>query len=417
MKFLFLCFTLLSIPLFAVDPPKEGQKESDKEIAALAKIAKSRKEKFFEPFFDGLEKLGIQTADLWKVVEKLNTEDVSGFGPDGDILGGFGVAGYGLYTKISLNPRIGSGIDNFNEDGDLEKASLIHPKMASVIIHEFWHAYRHFLLDGDDKKSRENAAQYEAIKKAIRVDGLDEKVRKDGNLSGWKKFSNFRATDEQLLNKFAEDYSNEAVAFFLGSAIKGILGAERLILETNFQRGMNNQELRYILGLKDQDPIPAQLQSDQLEKFVLPSYQQFALNFNKYSDNIFLPFGKKGLAPKDAREFNISFVKNLETWDEPYYYSGFKNWSSIRPSGGAVKLREEHGTYAFQNFMGLDLPLDLKELVARMNSTKGYESLRKKLAQRRMDFWRLSQTNQEALDENETEFIDFNDLNRSGGQR
>jgi len=410
-KYFLVVLAFILNPLFA-ENPKEGQKESDKEILAL--VAKSRKEKFFEPFFKGLERLDIQTKGLWKIVEKLNKEDVSGFGPDGDIMGGFGVAGYGLYTKISLNPRMGSGLGNFNEEGNLEDAEMIHPKMASVVIHEFWHAHRHFFLDDDDAKSREDAAQYEAIKTAIRKDGLDERIKKDGNLSGWKKFSNFRATDEQLFNKFAEDYSNEAVAFFLGSAVKGILGAERLILESNFKEGLNAKELRYVLGVKGTDPIPQNISDSALSKFVLPSYQKFALTFSRKSDNIFLPFGKKGLAKPESREFNISFVKDLETWDEPYYYSGFKNWSSIRPSGGAVKLRHVHGTYALKNFIGMNLPVDLKGLLSRMNSSEGYRELREKLAKRRKALLKIVQENDSQLDENQVEFLEYNDLIRGG---
>ena len=417
MKKLALFIYFFSIPIFAADPPVDGPRDSEKEIQALAKIAKSRKEKFFTPFFKGLEKLGIQTKDLWRIVEKLNKEDVSGFGPDGDILGGFGVAAFGLYTKISLNPRMGSGLDNFGDEGDLADASVLHPQMASTTIHEFWHAYREFFLDDDDVKSRENAAQYEAIKKALRVDGLDAAVKKDDNLSGWKKFSNFRATDEQLLNKFAEDYANEAVAHFLGTAIKGILGAERLILETNFKEGLNAGELKHVLGLNSNAAIPAQVNEAQLDKFVLPSYQKFALTFNRFSDQVFLPFGKKGLAKPDARQFNISFVKDLQGWDEPYYYSGFKNWSSIRPSGGAIKLRNTHGLYAFKNFAGMNLPVDLNDLLGRMNSSPGYKNMREKLASRRKAILKLVQENDEALDENKVEFLEFNDLIRQGGQK
>ena len=409
------CCLIFTVSIFPITAEKIAlKKDAEQEVLALTYKAKSKKEVFFQPFFNGLEKLGIQTKILWQIVNQLNSTDVGGFSPESDMLGGFGVGAYGLYTKISLNPRIGSGIGNFNKDGDLEELSLIHPKMASVVIHEFWHAYRHFFLDNDDQNPR-NLEVYKEIKRAIREDGLDERVRAEGNLSGWKKFTNTRLTDEQLLEKFAEDYSNEAVAFLLGSAMKGILGAERQIIEANFQKGLTKAELRFILDLKDDAPIPANPDRAKLETFILPTYLSFSLNFNKYSDGIFIPFGKQGLAPNESRDFNVNFVKDLETWDEPYYYSGFKNWSAIRPKGGAVKVREEHGVYALKNFVSLNMPTDLKELVNRMNSEQGYQDLRLQLARRRSAFAGLLHQHDQELKEDNTEFLNLNDITRTGG--
>mgnify|MGYP003332589784 FL=1 len=193
-----------------------------------------------------------------------------------------------------------------------------------------------------------------------------------------------------------------------------MLFRSRLILEANFQRSLTKTEMRFILGLKDTEPLPVDVAPSKLESFVLPTYLTFSLTFNKYSDGIFIPFGTKGLAPKESRHFNVSFVKDLETWDEPYYYSGFKNWSTIRPKGGAVKVRQNHGSYAFKNFVGLDMPIDLKDLLHRMNTGKGYQDLRLKLASRRRDFLNLSSRNDAELEENRTEFLDLDDLTRTG---
>jgi hypothetical protein len=408
-----LIFTFLCLIIQISSVEKGIHTSSKSQIRELERVLKTNKGEFFAPFFLGLKRLGLDTGSLFRVVDKLNSFSLSGFDEDSNLLGGFGSAGLGFYNFIRLNPTLGSGLNNFDEKGNLEKIDAIHPAMADVVIHEFWHAYRFFFLDKDSKAK----ALFEKIRKSLRKDGLDEAVKYDNNLSLWSKISNAKLTEEALLEKYSHEYADEAIAFFLGTAIKATLASERMILEHNLKLGLTHRELKFILGLKPED----ELQSDSadsrgLKTFVLPSYLSLALNFHSYSNSVFLEFGKQSKIPPKSRDYNFSFVTDLQAYSEPYYYSGFKNWSSIRPSTGAVKLSPAHGVAALKTFMDLDFPADLKALLGRMNSSSEYADLRQKLASRRKVFLLKAVGHARELSPGKANFLSIDDISGEGGK-
>lgn len=402
--------------LFFLWCPQSFASDLEKETDENSSISLSKNEKFFHEFFSGLEKLDIRTEKLYELARKISSIDLSGFDGEDEKLGGYGEALFGAYKLLQLNPNMDTGKDHFNDEGDLNSFELLNPRLAEVVIHEFWHAYVAQKIDDDDVKTRQVKALYEQIQNEIREDGLDEAVREEGYVDTLSHIGNFRFSDDGLYKKFASDYSNEAVGFFLGTALNGLLAIERILIHYNFKQGLTANEVAFILGKEVDDLSSEDANDPKLSRFVLPPYLNMALSFSREAKGVFLPFGGNSTIDKKSRDYDFEFSSHFEAYNEPYFYSGFKNWSSVRPKSGAIAIRKEHGKTILKDFIGLNMPATMQEVLTRMNGGTGYADRRAKLKRMRSTFLRMHLGANEQLNSEETEFLDMSDIATQGGQ-